>query len=253
MKKTIYFFGGVIMFLSNTVIAASAPPVNPTFPGISGRVGPAAFILDFYNFALALGGLLAFIMILYAGIRYAASRGNPSSQSDAKDAITQALLGLLLLMGAYIILRTINPELVTLKLPVIERLNVPPPPTGPFLSGTGCQGTCAAITSLSCKNGCEAAAPMVEKLECMAKSGGTSGFWVTEGMPPSVLHQSACHNNGCCVDIALQSGSTVDCGAVKRAIQAAQACGATVKNEYLSCGGEKTTYWTSHHIHIVGC
>ncbi|MEK7608084.1 MAG: pilin, partial [Patescibacteria group bacterium] len=131
-----------MIFARIALAVSSAPPVNPTFPGISGRVGPAAFILDFYNFALALGGLLAFIMILYAGIRYAASRGNPSSQSDAKDAITQALLGLLLLMGAYIILRTINPELVTLKLPVIERLNVPPPATGQADESGNCHPTC---------------------------------------------------------------------------------------------------------------
>ena len=108
----------------------AAPLVNPNLPGITGAAGPIGIIQAFYNFSLMIGGLLAFIMILYAGIRYAASRGNPAGQSDAKDAITQALLGLLLLMGAYLILNTINPDLVNLRLPTLQGLT-PPAPTAP--------------------------------------------------------------------------------------------------------------------------
>lgn len=89
--------------------SASSPPTNP-----------ADMIVNFYKFALMAGGVLAFGAIVYGGIKYALAAGNPSTQSDAKSGITQALLGLALLVGAYIILNTINPNLVNLSLPTLK-------------------------------------------------------------------------------------------------------------------------------------
>jgi len=58
---------------------------------------------------------LAVGAIVWAGLKYAMAAGNPGTQSDARDQILQALLGLLLLFGAYVILYTINPNLVNLQ------------------------------------------------------------------------------------------------------------------------------------------
>lgn len=82
---------------------------------------PSNIIVNVYNFALMLGGILAFGMIVYGAVKYTMAAGNPTGQSDARDVITQALLGLLLLVGAFILLNLINPELVDLRLS-------PPPP-----------------------------------------------------------------------------------------------------------------------------
>jgi hypothetical protein len=80
---------------------------------------PGAFVANFYQFALMIGGVLAFGVIVYGGVRYMASAGNPSGQSDAKEWVEAALLGLLLLVGAYFILNVINPQLLNLTLPVL--------------------------------------------------------------------------------------------------------------------------------------
>ncbi|HEY5221277.1 MAG TPA: hypothetical protein VIJ29_04015 [Candidatus Paceibacterota bacterium] len=84
---------------------------------------PGAFIANFYQFALMIGGVLAFGVIIYGGVRYMASAGNPSGQSDAKEWIEGALLGLLLLVGAYFILDVVNPQLLNLKLPTLTSAN----------------------------------------------------------------------------------------------------------------------------------
>lgn len=104
--------------------------INPNIPGsyatssVPVESGPGVFIANFYQFALMIGGLLAFGMIVWGGVKYAASRGNPSAESDAKDRIYGALIGLLLLAGVYIILFTINPNLLNLQLPTLQNVTI---------------------------------------------------------------------------------------------------------------------------------
>jgi hypothetical protein len=71
-----------------------------------------------YRFALGICGIVALISIIIGAFRYASAGGNSSQVEDAKDQITQALLGLLLLLAAVVILHTINPDLVNLKLSI---------------------------------------------------------------------------------------------------------------------------------------
>jgi hypothetical protein len=98
--------------------------ISPNIPGFQqvSTTGPAGWISNFYTFALILSGILAFGAIVYGGVLYATSAGNPSQQSKGKSWIWSALLGLLLLAGAYIILRTINPNLVNLKINSLSSL-----------------------------------------------------------------------------------------------------------------------------------
>ena len=88
-----------------------------TIPGPSpASAGPAGWVNNFYSFSLLISGVLAFGAIVYGGIKYTFAAGNPSGQSEGKEWVKGALLGLLLLGGAYLILQTINPELVSLRL-----------------------------------------------------------------------------------------------------------------------------------------
>lgn len=86
-------------------------------PGYIAGSDIGSYIQTFYNFALGISGGLAMIMIVYGGIRYATSAGKPDVQNDAKDAIYSALFGVVLLFGAVILLRTVNPRLVELAKP----------------------------------------------------------------------------------------------------------------------------------------
>jgi hypothetical protein len=123
-------------------------PINPNLPFVPGIVpisgdqgqGPAGLVANLYTYAFLIAGFLAFAMIVYGGVRYTFSAGNHSAQSDAKDAIKQALLGLGLLFVAYMILRTINPDLTNLRLPTLDKYV---PPVGSVVDpggGVSCDG-----------------------------------------------------------------------------------------------------------------
>ena len=73
-----------------------------------------------YKFALLACGITAFVSILFGAIQYVTSAGDSSKAGDAKDRITQALWGILILLSAVLILRTINPDLVSLSLTLPE-------------------------------------------------------------------------------------------------------------------------------------
>jgi len=78
-----------------------------------------------FTFLLTIAGLAAFVMVVVGGIKYLTSAGSPSSTGDAKDQITSALLGLVIIFASWMILNTINPELVDLQEPGTTNLQDP--------------------------------------------------------------------------------------------------------------------------------
>jgi len=123
MKKIKKMF--LILFLAlflNLALFNFSLALEINYPVIPGALPPLEDIsnfLDFakyiFNFAIILAGLFAFIMIIFGGVRFLISAGNPSSIKEAKDQILSAILGLVILLSAWIILTTINPQLVILK------------------------------------------------------------------------------------------------------------------------------------------
>ncbi|MFA4998631.1 MAG: hypothetical protein WC514_01295 [Candidatus Paceibacterota bacterium] len=68
-----------------------------------------------FTFSVMIAGLAAFSMLVYGGLRYLTSAGNAATQKDARDTITSAIVGLLLLLGSYLLLQLINPDILILK------------------------------------------------------------------------------------------------------------------------------------------
>ena len=90
-------------------------PITKAAETTTVSLGLSQQIANFYQWALGIGGLVALGIIVFGGILYTVSAGNASKQDDAKQWITGALIGLLLLFGSYLILNTINPELTKLN------------------------------------------------------------------------------------------------------------------------------------------
>lgn len=67
-----------------------------------------------YGWGIGLGALLTFAMLVVGGIEWMVSGSNPSMQNKAKERISSALIGLVLLLCSWIILNAINPHLTTL-------------------------------------------------------------------------------------------------------------------------------------------
>lgn len=73
------------------------------------------YIKAYYKYGLGIVGIVAAIMLMIGGIIWLTAGGSGSKIEQAKDMITSSLIGLFILLGSWIILNTINPDLVTLK------------------------------------------------------------------------------------------------------------------------------------------
>lgn len=73
------------------------------------------YVIYIFNLGVAMGAVLAFIAIAYSGMRILNAGGDPSAIEEARKRIINALLGLAVLLGSYLLLTTINPDLVNVK------------------------------------------------------------------------------------------------------------------------------------------
>lgn len=77
------------------------------------------YIKYVFSFSLLCIGLVILGSLLQGGFRYLVSVGNPDKMKDSREQMISAFTGGLMLLGAYILLNTINPELVVLRIPGI--------------------------------------------------------------------------------------------------------------------------------------
>lgn len=68
-----------------------------------------------YKYAIVIAGIFATAMILNAGFTLLMAAGSSEKVNYAKKRIGEALIGLLLAVGSYVFLYTINPELVNFR------------------------------------------------------------------------------------------------------------------------------------------
>ena len=152
-----------------TPFIAFAITIDTSVPGSNTSADPTqkigAIIANFYQFALLIGGILALGAIVWGGVKYTWAQGNPSAQSEGKEWIKAAIYGLMLLAGAYIILNTINPNLLNLNLPKVQQVSVPDNASQSSTCTPACgssstcqligtQYTCVSLTSLNCNGIC---------------------------------------------------------------------------------------------------
>lgn len=91
-------------------------------------------VLSIFNIAIIGGIALTIFMIVFQGINVLNSRGDPSAFSRAKEKIKNILIGLAVLLLSYVLLYTINPNILNLELNIGE-INITPsiftPPAPP--------------------------------------------------------------------------------------------------------------------------
>lgn len=110
---------GTANFRSLTpVLSVPIPGVSFTDASISnGEVTVpflAQYILGVYRFAIGAAAILASIMVVYGGFRYLLG-STLGDVKEGKTVIQNAVIGLIVLLCSYVILQSINPDLVTLR------------------------------------------------------------------------------------------------------------------------------------------
>jgi len=102
----------------------------PIVPGAEAPTSARAFLPDYakyvLNFALSLVGLFIFGVLVYGGFLYLTSTGNPIKLETAKKQILAAFLGLIIILCSYLILHTINPQLVIFQIPEWIKVELSP-------------------------------------------------------------------------------------------------------------------------------
>lgn len=127
--KKIFFFIFVTITLFGFVppLLAADSPKGPTlelvYPIIPGQLeeevmsaGLPQYVKYIFNLAIMLIGIVIFLVLIYNGFLWFTSSGNADKLKTAKEGITAAFLGSLILFSAYIIFKTINPQLTILEL-----------------------------------------------------------------------------------------------------------------------------------------
>jgi hypothetical protein len=107
----------------------------PVFFNIRAGMTLTELVSAIFNFILLAGGAAGVVAVIWGGINYLTSAGDPTKMGDARNQVFAAILGLIILFSSWIILNTINPDLVNIRepgsLPAPAIIQPPETPVGP--------------------------------------------------------------------------------------------------------------------------
>jgi len=126
-NKLIFILSFIFILLLMGGSSAQALEIK-NYPPLPGLTSPSSCtgsgsdclpVLVGYIFGLIvyLGGTIAAISFAVGAVQLIISLDNPTASSSAKDRMKGAILGLVLTLSSFIILKTINPKLTELSLP----------------------------------------------------------------------------------------------------------------------------------------
>ena len=230
----------ILLFSSSETYALGEYTFLEPLPGIAPTATLTEYIPKVFTLSIGIAAVLAFVMITFGGIMYMTSDAI-SGKAQGRKYIEDALWGLLLVIGAYAILYTINPQILQFNLSV-EKINIAsragvdvvgsvpfqPCPTCQTLSSLNLPATGSAVG----KSVDPALATDLVRLNNALKNENL-GWRITEAWPPSINHQNVCHQVGTCVDANL---STANATTINRFIQLSKASGLKAIYEVRTAG-----------------
>jgi len=142
IKKIIFYFIFTICYLLFAASTMARIQLETALPPIANQPSPSQGLPQYINylFIFGLGAItfLALAQMMVGGLTYILAAGNAAKFEDAKNTIQQALLGLGLLLVSYLLLYTINPDLVNFRNPNLTPMQFNTPP-GITAGGGGAQ------------------------------------------------------------------------------------------------------------------
>lgn len=123
LKNQKLFVVFIIFLLLFPLIVFGALDLETSYPQLPGTrqtiradSSLGEVIKYFLGWAIILGALIAFGSLIYGGMLFLTSTGNPARLKDAKTRIFNSFFGLLVLLSSYLILTIINPQLVVMRI-----------------------------------------------------------------------------------------------------------------------------------------
>ncbi|MBI4599710.1 hypothetical protein HY732_02190 [Candidatus Uhrbacteria bacterium] len=122
----------ITVTLQIPIIGETNVPVCQTTIGPGGNeilecTGIARYIGIVYQWAVAFAAVLAVLAFTYAGVLWLIAGGDSGKVTESKKVMGNAIIGLLLALGSYVLLNAINPNLVgfdVLRLPGIAKIEL---------------------------------------------------------------------------------------------------------------------------------
>lgn len=121
-KRMFYIFLLVLLLLVSKEVIFAQKELELKYPSVPGAETPLTtktafpvYVKYIFNFSIMAAGLIVFVSLVYGGFRYLTSAGSPSAITDAKDQIFSGILGLIILLSSYLILNTVNPQLLVFR------------------------------------------------------------------------------------------------------------------------------------------
>ena len=130
-------FAGVFLFFSSA--NAQYNPISP-LPGMNpeGTFVIANYVPLVVTLSIALAALLAVVMLVAAGFMYITAAGSPGTLEKAKKYAFDAIVGLLIAIGYWLILSAINPAILGGDIPSLA--GAPPGGVDDVVEGGGTTG-----------------------------------------------------------------------------------------------------------------
>lgn len=109
--------------IETEVFKGIVPELGVAIPGFAGFQNPlvengvlkvnfiGAYVNAIYRWLIGVMALFAVVMIMVGGIQYMLRGGSQQGVTEAKARITNALVGMVILLGSYVLLYTTNPQL----------------------------------------------------------------------------------------------------------------------------------------------
>ena len=119
LNSALLFVACCLLFVSPALAQYQLETGLPNVPGGQLPAGSElpSYIRYLFIFGLGLTTITALGAMMFGGMQYILAAGNAAKTEEAKAWIEQALFGLGLLLVSYLLLRTINPDLVNLRNP----------------------------------------------------------------------------------------------------------------------------------------
>ncbi|NTV22738.1 MAG: lytic transglycosylase domain-containing protein [Candidatus Yonathbacteria bacterium] len=169
--------------------------LEPSLIGGTETTNASNYFETIYVYAIGAAGVLAVLMFAIGGIQYMFGGANPASKSKGVAHMSNAVWGIILALSAYLILNTINPDLVDLQVTLPEAsidAEYAPPPAGDVGESTSdIPSTVPTALPSGCKN-------YVATFKSIASSTGVSGC---------LLYGIASQESGCNPNAQSSSGA----------------------------------------------
>ena len=122
MKK--FFFTTIAYLLPTLALAQDVVLLEPTVVGQQqgAEATLRTYLPTIFQQAIYIVAILAIILLIIAGVRYILPSASAGDKTEAKDMVWRVVVGLILALSGYIILNTINPNLVSLNVDFLAPL-----------------------------------------------------------------------------------------------------------------------------------